>query len=627
MTDGLAISIPNFTTERYKLGRYIGRALVRLRAQEALNSLIVVVTISTWLLVLFIFMDRLFSLQKLGVNIWIPWAGITALGVPYILWRTYSPRIHESLAAILADDRLGLNARLCTALTLDPFDASSISFSEAFYDEALRKLSALNVEQAFPVKASRSTALLLIPFLLGAGLYNFMDYQDVFGLVATRENRRKADERRSQTAQTLEKRLSQLVDLSIEDESKEQTGQYKIKQLVQKAEAIAKELQDGSRSENEAMVALGQLKREIQDEKEKLQKGKEFQERLEKLSAKDLNLEDSDLTKHVSEALKMGDAGLAARELRKLSQKIRNDILDDPNKSDEQKKEALNNLKREIEKLAGALAEDEALKDGLQELSEKMMASSEFQSLQDEIKKQLNKQGKGNAKLGDDISRQMEDVAEELERLEEENDANLTEEEEAEMEKLDEVEESLDEAMEGLSEDGEAGECEGGKCEGGKKLKKGGAGKKGKSMKGKSGAKKSGAKQGGKDGNSQQGDPGNQGNKNGRPGNGLGGGPGQGRRPYRDGDAEFKSEKVKGKLQAGAITGLSHFRGQGAKGDAPIEFVHALSTAEQEASSSLELERIPADARDSVKDYFLNVRVGAGLPTEQGPENKGPKSK
>jgi hypothetical protein len=86
-----------------------------------------------------------------------------------------------------------------------------------------------------------------------------------------------------------------------------------------------------------------------------------------------------------------------------------------------------------------------------------------------------------------------------------------------------------------------------------------------------------------------------------------------GHRPYRDGDAEFTPEKVRGKLQAGAITGLSHFRGQGAKGAAPAEFVQALTTSEQESSSSLELERIPADAREVVKDYFLKVKEGAGI--------------
>lgn len=123
-------------------------------------------------------------------------------------------------------------------------------------------------------------------------------------------------------------------------------------------------------------------------------------------------------------------------------------------------------------------------------------------------------------------------------------------------------------------------------------------------------------KQGGGKGQGEDG----KGEKQGRPGDGLGAGLGQGLRPYRDiADPGFTAEKVKGKLQNGAITGLSHFRGQGAKGDAPEQFVQAFRAAEQEASSSLELERIPADAREVVKDYFLKVREGANIPAEPAP--------
>ena len=125
------------------------------------------------------------------------------------------------------------------------------------------------------------------------------------------------------------------------------------------------------------------------------------------------------------------------------------------------------------------------------------------------------------------------------------------------------------------------------------------------------------AGQEGKQGRAKGGNENEKSDKQGRPGNGLGGGLGTGLRPYREvADPGFQAEKVKGKLQQGAITGLSHFRGQGAKGDAPAEFVNALKAAEQETSSSLELERIPADAREVVKDYFLKVREGANIKDE-----------
>ena len=65
---------------------------------------------------------------------------------------------------------------------------------------------------------------------------------------------------------------------------------------------------------------------------------------------------------------------------------------------------------------------------------------------------------------------------------------------------------------------------------------------------------------------------------------------------------------MQGKLQSGAITGMSHFRGQGAKGDAPKQYVQALKAATEDQTSSMELDRIPADARELVKDYFTKLK-------------------
>ncbi len=116
---------------------------------------------------------------------------------------------------------------------------------------------------------------------------------------------------------------------------------------------------------------------------------------------------------------------------------------------------------------------------------------------------------------------------------------------------------------------------------------------------------KAGGKSGQQGGNQNQ----NNGQAQGRPGGGLGGGPGVGSRPFRQvADEGFRAEQAKGNLQNGAITGIAHFRGQGTKGQAPVEFVQALEAIEKDPSSALELERVPRDARDVVRDYFLKVR-------------------
>jgi hypothetical protein len=445
----LAVPVPGLVSARCRVRDYAARALTRLRVQEALNSTFVACVVSSCLLVLLLLADRLFSLDKVGIPVWIIWGGLTALGIPYVLWRMYSPRLHENLAAVLADDRLRLQARLSTALTLDLADHSAADFSEAFFAEAIERLEGLNVEQAFPLRVPRAFVVLLLPIVAAICIYKFMEPQDALGLVKARDEKRKAEEVRQRAASALEGKLEDLK-RKIEERGDEKGGEYKVNQLIQQADNIAKELREGKRNPDDALLALGQLKREIQDEKEKLSQGKEFLDRLADLKAQDLNLDENDLTKDVSEALKMGDAGLAARQLRKLAKQMQ-DAVNDPNKTPEQKKQQMDKLQREIEKLAGALAEDEALREGLKELSQDVMNAADFQALQEEIRKHKEKQGEGNKKLGDDIERQAEQVAEELERLDEDNDANLTEEDEEQLDDLDAAEEGIDEAMEGLA--------------------------------------------------------------------------------------------------------------------------------------------------------------------------------
>ncbi len=614
---------------RERLRRYVSSALARLRAQEALRATTVVLNISAWLLALCIFSDRLFSLEKLGVNVWIIWGAITALGIPYILWRTYSPRIHQNLAAVLADDRLRLHARLCTALTLDLDDPANAAFGEAFFEEALSKLNVLKVEQAFPVSFPRSMSFAILPGVIAALLFYFMPQQDVLGLVTGAQKKRKAELVRQTAASQLEKQLEDMKQKRPDTQVDPNTGQYKVQTMMEKAAGIAKDIKDGKRNTEEALVALGQIKRDIEAEKEKITEGKDFLDRLEKLSAKDLNTEEGALTKEVSEALKMGDPSLAARELRKLAEKMKAEVLENKDMTEEQKKKELEKLQREVEKLAGALADDEKLSQDLNDLS-KTLNAADFEKIQQAMKDYENPKNKGKHKnLGDDMQNELNNVADELERLEEDNDDKLSEDEKDEMNQLDEVEESVDQAMEGMEnqdengEEGQQGQQQQGQngksAKSGKskmaKGKKGSSGQSSKKVRGRMAGQQSG-QQGNQDGKQSQnggqqqqgGDQNNNNEKNGKPGNGLGGGRGVGKRPYRDGDAEFKSEKVKGQMQAGAITGLSHFRGQGAKGEAPQDFITSMSAAAQESESSLELERIPSDARETVKDYFRTVK-------------------
>lgn len=624
---GAVTAPPHILSARLRLQQYVARAVFRLRVQEALHAVLVASTLSLWLLAVLIFFDKLFSLAQIGIPVWIVWGAVTVLAVPYVLWRVFSPRIHENLAAVLADDRLKLNARLSTALTLDLSDPANAAFSEAFFAEALGKLQSLNVTQAFPIRVPRAYGLLLLPMLACGLLLRFMTPQDKLGLVKAYENKRKADAMRQKAASALEAKIEDLKKKVAEDG---ENANEKVKQFIQQAGNIANELKEGKRTPQEALAQLAGFKKDIQDEKAKL--GKDFLERLEELKAQDLNLEDNALTKDVSEALKMQDPNLAAQQMRTLGKKIK-DTLNDPEKTPEQKQKAMEQLQREVDRLAGALAEDEALREGLKELSQKSMSAADFQKLEEEVKKALEKEGKGRS--AQDLEKQLEEVAQELERLAEDNDAEMSEADEKADNELSELEDGADKAMESMNnpEGNQSGEQQEGEKKGGQSGKSKQAGQKS----GRSGGKKKvarGSKQEKSGGREQGGEEGKQGGEEGqaggkgeedkdgkpsvRPGDGLGGGKGFGTRPYREvADPGFEAQKLRAnKIQSGAITGISRFRGQGAKGDAPAEFKEAVKAIVSEEASALDLSRYPADARDVVKEYFRNVRAGVNIPEE-----------
>jgi hypothetical protein len=159
--DGAVLTGNVLYSRRMLLG-HVDDALLRLRVQEALRSGVLVLTILLWVLVPLLLCDRLLSLAQVGFSIWMIWGGLAALSLPYVLWRAFSRRINEQLAAVLADDRLGLHSRLCTALALGEDDPTG--FTDVFYAEAAARLAHLDIAQAFPIQMPRLTYLLPQPY-------------------------------------------------------------------------------------------------------------------------------------------------------------------------------------------------------------------------------------------------------------------------------------------------------------------------------------------------------------------------------------------------------------------------------------------------------------------------------
>lgn len=627
-TASLAIDIE---AARRRLEHHVAQALWRMRLQEAVRSGVLALLVALCVLVPMVLLDKLLSLSQAGYPMQVAWLGVLGLCIPYVAWRMMSRRLHDQLAAALADDRLNLHARLCTAITLDPSEAPA--FSEAFYNEAAERLAAFDPAQAFPIKMPRLAYLLPLPAVLAGAILFFMPEKDMLQLVAAQQSKQREDDARKDAAEKLKGKLEDMAKRIDAEQIVEDSAQYKVNQLVKKAENIEKQLREGKRDANENVVAMAELKREIGEEKEKITEGKDFLSRLKELEDKKLNLEESDMTKEVSESLKMGDAAGAARQMRKMAREMKDEILNNKDMTEEQKQAAMEKLQKEVERLADALQDQEALRNKLEDLSQSL-SQEQLEQLQQNIQdfqdKQQNstkdqkgqKDQKDQKDAANQIDEKIEEVAKELERLEEENENELSENEQEALDSLDELEESLDDAMEGVVEG--MGNCQGGDCQGGQQGGQQGEGGKKKLAKqgGKKGGQQGGQRAGGSDGGDQQGKK-----PNGavQPGNGSqGGGPGMGSRPYRDGDAEFEKTLARSQMQSGFITGLSHFKGQGAKGESPKEYISVLEAASQYETSALERERVPADSKEMVKQYFSRLKTSAGIDSKAPPPQPAP---
>ena len=155
-TVSVTASSPTTESAQARVQTIVAHALTRLRLQQAVLATGVALTLVAWVTCGLILADKYFSLSKIGFDIWPVSIGLLVLAIPYVLWRALTPRLHRQLAAVLADDRLGLNARLSTALTLDPNDPASAAFREPFYAEVLAHLQKLDLEKAFPIRVPRT---------------------------------------------------------------------------------------------------------------------------------------------------------------------------------------------------------------------------------------------------------------------------------------------------------------------------------------------------------------------------------------------------------------------------------------------------------------------------------------
>ncbi|HOX07786.1 MAG TPA: hypothetical protein PK280_15405, partial [Planctomycetota bacterium] len=376
----------------------LAAAARRLRINDALRACCAAMLGALATMVLLVLVQRLLldpatasgkgPLAFLHMPAWALWAmlGLALIPAAAGLAAFLRSRHGAISAALAADERLGLRARLSSAVALEAA-AGGGPMSPALFADAWSHASALDVRRDFPLRLPRP-ALFLPPALIALGLaLAFVPQHTPSGGGGTSPSSLNKEEIR-QIAELMENRIAALERKPGEPQRPEDLPSEKLKDDMSKLVNEMKEAAD----REQAIAQLNKLLDEAKLAEQRLagmEKLVRQMEQLEKLGDK------ADLPKGPAEqtaaAMARGDFKKAAEELGKLAEKLKDGKLTD--------KEA-GELKRDLERLA------------------KM--DGDWKELSDELAKAAAELGEGDREQAlEQLAEAMEDLKELAELLKE----------------------------------------------------------------------------------------------------------------------------------------------------------------------------------------------------------------
>jgi hypothetical protein len=365
------------------LRRQLAAGVLRLRFNDGLNAACWAAAGAFVLMALLIAAQRVVFLGApvslpvlalIGMPAWALWVmlGLALVPVPVGLVAGALSRKGILTAAVLADERLGLRARLSSVVTLDARSARS-PMAPALLDDARRYSAAVRARRDFPIRAPRS-ARFLPAGLLALTVAMLVPRADVFG-----RERKVLDEQREKedvklAAEELEKRLQEALKRKPEERAggKELPSQ-KLEDDLSKLVEEMKEIQD----REEAVTRLNKLLDKAKLESMRLSSMAEMMRRMERM--KKLG-EKADLPKGMAAklgaAMAANDFKAAAAEMKKLMDKLKNQNLSDAEKAE---------LQRELEKLAKLSDDWKELSDALQKAAGNLGNDEGFEAMDEAL--------------------------------------------------------------------------------------------------------------------------------------------------------------------------------------------------------------------------------------------------
>lgn len=560
-----------------EIKRQVARARRRMNGGEFLRIVAWSLTVTLAVALIGIAIPRLWVLE-VNHDVWTwSWvggslaAGLIAGGII-----AYVRRRDDLAAAIEIDRRYGLKERIASSLSLAPAERES-DFGQALLSDAARRVERIDVREHFQFAYTWKMLLPLIPIAAMFALILLVP-PAAREVVASNTPSEETSQRIKKAAAELEKKVSQ---------KKEEMKKEGLKEAVAALEELQRageKLKTGDANDRkDALVKMNDMAKDLQKKRDDLAMSKDIKKQLADL--KDL---DKGPGEKLADALKEGDLGKAAEEMKKLMDKVRDGEL---NKEDreklakqldqmkdkiEQMQAAREQKKKELEeqleqkKNAGDLAEAAKLQDQLDQMKAQDQKMNQMaQKLADKLGQasRAMKEG-GEGKQGNQQAQQaMKELAEDLQQMQDQL---------AQADALDEAMNEIDDAKEAMN----CEQCKGAGCK---------------------------ACQGKKQG---QGQGQGKGQKDGEPGDGLGEGRGKGARPEEKTDTKGFNSRVRMKAQKGKSTRIGDAGGPNLPGKSTESVRAEVEASLAKEPESLDETALPRDLRDHTSEYFEKVLKG-----------------
>ena len=493
-------------------------------------------------------------------RIWIAaWAGGAllaglAFAIGWTLWR----RNDVLQSAIELDHRFALKERVSTALALSPQELET-PVGQAVVNDAIRRLDRLDVSDRFRVALNRKALLPVVPAVLAFVVAMFVDSRGQTNPVQATTDTEAQQIKRA--TKPLEKKA-----MARREEAKAK-GLKDAEVLFKKLEQGTKDLSRNDVDRKKALVKLNDLKKQIEERREKLSGNEKLRQQLNQL--KDFKQGPAD---KLGKALQNGDLRQAQKEIDRLRKQMQKGELDP--KEQQKLAEQLKDMSRTLEKLA---KDHQQAKSDLKKEIERQERAGQ-KTAADKLRQQLDqleKQGEQTSKMSK-MAQQLAKAAGQLQKGNandaEQELAQLSDELEGMQKSLDEME-MLSDAMAQMDEAKSSMNCQ--QC-------------KGKGCRGCQG----------------------QGNKQGKPGDGLGKARGFGDRPETKNKTQSYDSNVKQKVGPGTAVISGTGDGPNRRGEVQEQIKEEFASAKREAADPLVGQNLPRHQREHAKKYFNSLREG-----------------